>query len=41
MTVLMITFWLALQLPAGILVGRVLQHGLLPLPVRTGPRFRR
>ena len=28
MTVLMITTWLALQIPAGILLGRMLQRGV-------------
>jgi hypothetical protein len=33
MTVLMITVWLALQIPAGTLLGRMLQRGLIFVPV--------
>ena len=43
MTLLMITTWLAMQLPAGIWLGRILQRGLpqaelAPVPVRRRPR---
>lgn len=41
MTVLMITVWLALQIPAGILLGRMLQRGPALVLVRTGRRVRR
>lgn len=34
MTVLMITLWLALQIPAGIVIGRLLQNGHVPIRVR-------
>jgi hypothetical protein len=33
MTILMITVWLALQIPAGTLLGRMLQRGLIFVPV--------
>jgi hypothetical protein len=36
MTVLMITVWLALQIPTGILLGRMLQREPVLVPVRTG-----
>ena len=35
MTVLMITVWLALQIPVGIVIGRMLEHGLVRVRVRT------
>jgi hypothetical protein len=41
MTVLMITVWLALQIPAGILFGRMLHCGPAQVSVRTGRRTRR
>jgi hypothetical protein len=41
MTVLMITVWLALQIPAGILLGRMLQRGLVLVPAVAGRRLRR
>ena len=36
MTVLMIAVWLSLQIPAGILVGRLLQRSLVLLPIASG-----
>ncbi len=41
MTVLMITSWLALQIPAGMAIGRLLQNRLVPLPVRARRLVRR
>jgi hypothetical protein len=43
MTVLTITIWLALQFPAGVLLGRVLQRGIQPvrIPVVARRRARR
>jgi len=41
MTVLMITLWLALQIPAGIAIGRMLQHGRVPVRARVRARARR
>jgi len=38
MTVLMITVWLALQIPTGMLLGRMLQR---EVPVRINRRARR
>lgn len=43
MTVLVVTAWLALQIPAGILIGRLLQRqvfqaGLVPVSLRRQPR---
>ena len=40
MTLLMITAWLALQLPAGIWLGRMLQRGM-PQPELVPVRVRR
>ena len=34
MTVLMIATWLTLQIPAGMLVGRWLQHAPVLVPIR-------
>jgi hypothetical protein len=41
MTVLMITIWLALQIPAGTLLGHMLQREPALVPVWTGRRARR
>ncbi len=41
MSVLMITAWLALQIPAGILLGRMLQRGPALAPDAAGRRLRR
>ena len=41
MTVLMITVWLALQIPAGMLLGRMLQREPALVPVWVGRGARR
>jgi hypothetical protein len=41
MTVLMIATWLTLQIPAGVLVGRWLQHRPALVPVAAVRRARR
>ena len=43
MTVLMITIWLGLQIPAGILLGRMLQRQIQPIlvPIVARRRSRR
>jgi hypothetical protein len=41
MTVLMITVWLALQIPTGMLLGRMLQREPGLVPVRINRRARR